>query len=109
MNSLATFKAHTPNARIFRAFNTLGWENFADPMFDGIQADLFYCGSDGDAREVIDQLIWECLLRADGSTTNRGLSDSTQGDASVPTLLHTTPAPTRPGILAPKLWWNQGR
>src|SRR5439155_6383242 len=53
MNSLATFQAHTPHARVFRAFNTLGWENFADPVFDGIQADLFYCGPDGDAREVV--------------------------------------------------------
>ncbi len=28
------------------------------------------------------------------------------GDASVPTLHHTTPAPTRSGILTPGLWWN---
>ena len=41
MNSFATFKTQTPHARVFRAFNTLGWENFADPVFDGIQADLF--------------------------------------------------------------------
>ncbi len=40
MNSFATFKTHTPHAQVFRAFNTLGWENFADPVFDGIQADL---------------------------------------------------------------------
>src|ERR1700730_15298314 len=30
MNSLATFQAHTPRAQVYRAFNTLGWENFAD-------------------------------------------------------------------------------
>src|SRR6266566_8859792 len=48
MNSFATFQTQTPHARVFRAFNTLGWENFADPVFDGIQADLFYCGPDGD-------------------------------------------------------------
>ncbi len=29
-----------------------------------------------------------------------------KGDASVPTLLHTTPAPTRPGILASGCWGN---
>ncbi len=28
----------------YRAFNTLGVENFADPVFDGVPADLFYSG-----------------------------------------------------------------
>ncbi len=62
MNSLATFQAQTPHARVFRAFNSLGWENFADPVFDGIQADLFFCGPDGDAREVVEQLITDVGL-----------------------------------------------
>jgi hypothetical protein len=36
-------------------------------------------------------------------TKHRGYADaSTDGDASVPTLLHTSLAPTRPGILAPR-------
>jgi hypothetical protein len=30
-------------------------------------------------------------------------SYSYKGDASVPTLLHTTPAPTRPGTRAPDM------
>jgi predicted dinucleotide-binding enzyme len=30
----------TDAAHPVRAFNTLGWENFADPVFDGITADL---------------------------------------------------------------------
>ncbi len=48
-------------------------------------------------------------MRHDGSTTCRGLSSySTEGDASVPTQLHTTPAPTRSGILASDMWLNQG-
>jgi predicted dinucleotide-binding enzyme len=63
MNSFATFQTHTPHARVSRAFNTLGWENFADPVFDGIQADLFYCGPEGDAREVVEQLIADVGLR----------------------------------------------
>jgi len=25
-----------PTARYVRAFNTLGWENFAEPVFDGV-------------------------------------------------------------------------
>ena len=63
MNSFATFQTHTPQAHIYRAFNSLGWENFADPVFDGIQADLFYCGPDGDAREVAEQMIVDVGLR----------------------------------------------
>ena len=40
-----------------RAFNTLGWENFADPVFDGVPADLFYAAEEGHAKEVADRLI----------------------------------------------------
>ena len=37
-----------------RAFNTLGWENYADPVFDGVPADLFYAAEEGHAKEVAD-------------------------------------------------------
>jgi 8-hydroxy-5-deazaflavin:NADPH oxidoreductase len=40
-----------------RAFNTLGWENFADPVVAGVQADLFYAAEDGRPREVAEGLI----------------------------------------------------
>jgi predicted dinucleotide-binding enzyme len=40
-----------------RAFNTLGWENFADPLVAGVQADLFYAAQDGGPREVAERLI----------------------------------------------------
>jgi predicted dinucleotide-binding enzyme len=63
MNSFATFQQHTPRARVFRAFNTLGWENFANPEFEGISADLFYCGPEGDARTAVEQLITDIELR----------------------------------------------
>lgn len=63
MNSFATFREHTPQAHVFRAFNSLGWENFADPLFDGTAADLFYCGPDGEARTVIERLIADIGLR----------------------------------------------
>src|SRR6266480_5048610 len=78
MNSFASFQTQTPHARVFRAFNTLGWENFADPVFDGIQADLFYCGPDGDAREVVEQLITDVGLRPMrlGDVDQVGLVDS---------------------------------
>lgn len=40
-----------------RAFNTLGWENYADPVFDGVKADLFYAAEEGHAKHVADALI----------------------------------------------------
>jgi len=62
-NSLATYQIYVPNARVYRAFNTLGWENFANPLIGGVQADLFYCGPDGDDRKAIEQLISDVGLR----------------------------------------------
>jgi hypothetical protein len=63
MNSLATVRAHAPGARLFRAFSNLGWENFAEPVFDGVQADLFYCGDSGQARTTVEALIADVGLR----------------------------------------------
>jgi predicted dinucleotide-binding enzyme len=63
MHNLAPFQQYTPQAQLYRAFNSLGWENFAEPNFNGIQADLFYCGPDGDARTKVEQLISDVGLR----------------------------------------------
>jgi len=63
MNSLAAFAAHAPSAQVFRAFNSLGWENFANPQFGGIQADLFYSGPVGAAQAQVAQLIADVGLR----------------------------------------------
>lgn len=63
MNSLATFQVHTPRAQVYRAFNTLGWENFADPQFSGIPADLFYCGPTGDSNDIVTRMIEDIGLR----------------------------------------------
>ena len=57
------FEARLPSARVYRAFSTLGWENFADPMIGGEQADLFYAGPDGDDRTVVERLIADVGLR----------------------------------------------
>jgi predicted dinucleotide-binding enzyme len=51
-----------PGARYARAFNTLGGENLADPVFDGVPADLFYSAPDGD-RPALDSLITAVGLR----------------------------------------------
>lgn len=62
-NSQATFSIQTPNAQVFRAFNNLGWENFENPLYNGIPADLFYSGPDGQARPKVEKLISEVGLR----------------------------------------------
>lgn len=77
-NSLTSFQAHTPHANVYRAFNTLGWENFAEPVIGGIQADLFYAGPDGEPRATVEQLISDVGLRPIyvGGTDQFGLVDS---------------------------------
>lgn len=63
MNSIAAIARHAPQAIAARAFNSLGWENFADPDFDGIQADLLWCGPDGDRAALVERLIADVGLR----------------------------------------------
>ncbi|MGO8948819.1 MAG: NADPH-dependent F420 reductase [Ktedonobacterales bacterium] len=63
MNSLATFQQHTPHARVFRAFNSISWENFANPEYDGVRADLFYCGPNDESRSIVEQMITAIGLR----------------------------------------------
>jgi predicted dinucleotide-binding enzyme len=53
VNSRADIAAAAPQARYVRAFNTLGWENFADPP-EG--AALFFA-ADPSARPVAEELI----------------------------------------------------
>jgi predicted dinucleotide-binding enzyme len=40
------YAEHAPGARLARAFNTLGFEMFADPSVGGEVVDLFWCGPD---------------------------------------------------------------
>lgn len=78
MHNLAYFQQHAPQAKLYRAFNSLGWENFEEPHFNGVQADLFYCGPDGEARAVVEQLIAAVGLRPVylGGNEQMGLLDS---------------------------------
>lgn len=59
----AAFAEHAPGALMVRAFNTLGWENFAEPTFGDERADLFWCGPEGRATEVAEQVIADVGLR----------------------------------------------
>jgi 8-hydroxy-5-deazaflavin:NADPH oxidoreductase len=62
-NSWPELTAAVPAAQLYRAFNTLGWDVFANPLVGGVQADHFFCGPDGRSREVIEQLITDAGLR----------------------------------------------
>jgi len=53
VNSHAAIRQAAPRARYVRAFNTLGWENFADPPAG---ADLFFAADDA-ARPAAEELI----------------------------------------------------
>ena len=55
-HSAAEFAVFAPAAHYARAFNALGWENFADPVFDGVVADLIYSADEAD-REIVERLI----------------------------------------------------
>jgi hypothetical protein len=45
-----------PGTRYARAFNTVGGENMADPIFAGVQADMFFSAAEGD-RPVVEAVI----------------------------------------------------
>ncbi len=78
MQNLAPFRQYAPQAQLYRAFNSLGWENYAEPDFNGIQADLFYCGPGGEARRTVEQLISAIGMRPVylGGVEQLGLLDS---------------------------------
>lgn len=61
-HSASTFAEHAPQARYARAFNTLGWENFADPDFGGTTADLFFSCPTAD-RPTVEDLVSAVGLR----------------------------------------------
>ena len=55
-HALGFLRDKLPNANLYRAFSSLGWENLENPEFDGTKADLFYCGDEG-AKGTVEQLI----------------------------------------------------
>lgn len=53
VNSRAAIAATAPQARYVRAFNTLGWENFADP----VPGTALFFAADPSARTAAEELI----------------------------------------------------
>ena len=62
-NAHQAIAAAVPGVRYARAFNSLGWENFADPDFDGTPADLLFSTADAADRAATEELITAVGLR----------------------------------------------
>jgi predicted dinucleotide-binding enzyme len=45
-----------PAAKVVKCFNTLGYSNFANPMFGSEKASMFFCGDDAGAKLVVADL-----------------------------------------------------
>jgi 8-hydroxy-5-deazaflavin:NADPH oxidoreductase len=63
LNSLAALAEYAPGAQLFRAFNSLGWENFADARFGDDTGDMLFSGPSGEARYTVEELIAATGLR----------------------------------------------
>jgi predicted dinucleotide-binding enzyme len=78
INSFPTFTAQVPTAKLYRAFNNYGWENFETPKIGSNTIDLFYCGTDGASRKLVETLISDVGLNPIylGGTDQAELVDS---------------------------------
>ena len=63
LNGFAAITAAARTVHYFRAFNTVGWENFANPRYGSTVADLFYTGPSGVPQDVVERLIDDVGLR----------------------------------------------
>ncbi len=43
-------------AKVVKAFNTIGANNYSDLEFSGLRADAYICGDDAAAKQVVGQL-----------------------------------------------------
>jgi 8-hydroxy-5-deazaflavin:NADPH oxidoreductase len=63
MNSWPEILPLVPTAALYRAFNSYGWDVFANPTVGGTEADLFYAGPEGHGRVAVERLIADVGLR----------------------------------------------
>lgn len=63
LSSLQRLGEVAPTAHGFRAFNSVGWENMAEPSFGDEVADLFFAGPDDDTRPTVERLIADVGFR----------------------------------------------
>jgi predicted dinucleotide-binding enzyme len=55
-SAVEALRQAAPKAAIYRAFNSIGWENIENPIYQGVQSDLIFCGSP-EQRAAAEQLI----------------------------------------------------
>ena len=63
MNSWSEISSVVPRAQLYRAFNSYGWDVFANPSLGSQQADMFFAGPKGDARDSVERLIEDVGMR----------------------------------------------
>lgn len=51
-------------AKVVKIFNTIGAEHYQDPIFNNINATMFYCGDDADAKSVAAQIAADIRFAA---------------------------------------------
>jgi len=56
-NNVDKITAAAPQAQVYRAFNTYGWENLDNPTFGSEKADQIFAGPDGGGRALVEELI----------------------------------------------------
>ena len=62
MNSWSEMSTLLPNAKLYRAFNTYGFDVFAEPSVGGDRPCLFYAGPEGQGQKEVDTLITDVGL-----------------------------------------------
>lgn len=50
-------QAVVPEARVVKAFNSTGFSNMADPVYDGAATVMFYAGDDATAKDTVRTLV----------------------------------------------------
>ncbi|HEX5819813.1 MAG TPA: NADPH-dependent F420 reductase [Gemmatimonadales bacterium] len=50
-------QAMVPQARVVKAFATTGYNNMADPIYDGAATAMFYAGDDTEAKRTVAELV----------------------------------------------------
>jgi predicted dinucleotide-binding enzyme len=63
MNCWTELGLALPNAKLYRAFNSYGWDVFAEPVLGGTHVDLFYAGAEGEDKDAVEQLISDVGVR----------------------------------------------
>ena len=62
MSALPHLAEAVQSAFGYRAFNSVGWENMADPVFDGLVADMCFAGPDAE-RATVESVIADVGFR----------------------------------------------